>query len=170
MKNLLLLLLFLSFGTLQSQNLYTNAQDLVYPVLEEFVSKNYSNGTPTMEQLNKLDSIVVKDLGYTYVNEYIRAKNLGFHHREGDVHWIEIDSILLSDPEKFKDSLLHELGHMFKLHHINVKDLPLDNPLNYEIMAVPEKFGRYLHVSKLKPDIWKTVNDNYYKSLQTLKK
>jgi hypothetical protein len=47
-----------------SKRFYTNSPELVFSVLEEFISENHLRGTPVLEDLQKLDSVIVKDLGY----------------------------------------------------------------------------------------------------------
>lgn len=152
MKNLLLLLFILGSGTLQSQNLYTNAPKEVYPILEKFIHDTYDMDVRSFEKINKIDSITVEWLDYPLY---------GVHTKIGNSHTIKIHKWLLKDMLRFERTLKHELGHVFGLPHIDI-------PHCYEIMASVhyEEVSHYYAF----PENWKTVNDNYYKSLQTLKK
>jgi len=160
MIKFLFLLLILNFGALQSQNLYTNAPDLVYPALEEFISENHFRGTSVLEKLQQLDSVLVRDLGYK-VDEYAITKYLGFNHYRGNNQWIEIDSSLIEDPAKFKTTFQHELGHFFGLKHIDVDGLPLNDPRCFEIMS-NRKSPYYDQV------LQEVANDNYYKEMHKI--
>jgi hypothetical protein len=169
MKRILPLIFFLASMVSSGQNMHVNYPELVYPVLEEFVSENFERSTPTFEKLVRLDSIVVKDLGYER-NGPFEKKNYGFHHRQGDKEWIEIDISLVNYPEKFEETLKHELGHVFGLQHIDVDHLPQSDKLHLEIMSSPKYLLPYNHVSNTDPELWRRVNDNFYNHLKTLQK
>lgn len=155
MKKIIYLLLFLPLA-LSGQNLYTNNPEKVFPVLEEFISENHLRGTATFEKINHIDSIIVKSIPFIMEGPYIK-KVYGMHHSNGESHWIEIDSSLLTDPVKFENTLNHELGHVFDLPHLNPKTHPK------EIMAA-EKFPYYLS-----PEEVRQARNNFFNSLKSLK-
>lgn len=117
-----------------SERFYTNAPDLVYPVLEEFISDNHLRGTSTLEKLQNLDSVVVRNMGYEVSGPFI-SKRTGKWTRLGNNNTITIDSTLLDSPNKFNSTFKHELGHFFGLKHIEVDGLPLNDPRCFEIMS-----------------------------------
>lgn len=163
MKRLLFILFIISFGPAQSQNLYTNEPDLVYPILEEFIAENFKNESPTFYLINTIDSIVVKDIPLI-VEDYKIKRVYGYHYRTGIYSRIELDSSLLQYPAHFKKTLKHELGHVFGLKHILTEGLPLDDPMYNEIMS--ETHLMYY----VDPKELERANYNYYKSLQKIKK
>lgn len=143
-----------------SSKFYTNAPDLVYPALEEFISENHLRGTSTLESLQRLDSVTVKDLGYEVSGPYI-YKLTGKWLKNGKNNTILIDSSLLESEASFKKTLHHELGHFFGLKHINVDDLPLNDPKCFEVMS-NRKSPYYNQILQEK------VMDNYYIQLHQL--
>ncbi|SDS11883.1 hypothetical protein SAMN04487764_1498 [Gillisia sp. Hel1_33_143] len=140
------------------QNMYTNAPDKVYPILEEFISENFKNDTRSFYRINEIDSIVVKDIPPVLEGPWI-MRVYGYHQRIGNRHTIELDSTLLDHPQIFKLTLLHELGHAFDLKHICVEDLPKSDPAFNEIMS-STRLMYYVDPKELQ-----RVNTNFYKSL-----
>jgi len=145
------------------QNMYTNAPDKVYPILEEFIAENFKNDTPSFYRINEIDSIVVRNIPLIVEGPYIK-RVYGYRIRRGFVHTIQLDSSLINNPIHFRKTLLHELGHVYNLAHINTENLPLDNPLYNEIMSENHLFY-YVDPKELQ-----RVNTNFYKSLIPSKK
>lgn len=137
---------------LSGQNLYTNEPGLVYPILEEFISENFRNQTPTLERINQIDSILVVNLPYPLY---------GTHTRTGSVHTIKIHKWLMTEPKRFERTLKHELGHVFNLPHI----VPLVKDKSFlEFMsAVHYEEVKYYYNDI---EVWKQINFNYYQSLK----
>lgn len=157
------LLLFLLSAPICSQNLYTNEPDLVYPVLEEFIAENFKRDTRTMHRINNIDSIVVRDLPLI-VEDHLIKKVYGLHHQRGSSHWIELDSSLLDNHQKFQKTLKHELGHVFGLPHIiPAKGTPYSDPIYNEIMCLPS-LPYYIE-----PEAFRIAKENFYKSLSPKK-
>jgi len=140
------------------QNMYTNAPDKVYPILEEFIAENFKNDTPSFYRINEIDSIVVRNIQPVIDGPWI-MRVLGYHIRRGKVHTIEIDSSLLDHPQVFELTLKHELGHAYNLKHICVDELPKSDPAFNEIMS-PTRLMYYVDPKELQ-----RVNTNFYKSL-----
>jgi len=162
MKYLAYILILLCFGASEthSQKFYTNAPDLVYPALEEFISENHLQGTSVLEKLQELDSVVVRNLGY-HIDGPSITKLTGKWSRSGIKNTIIVDSVLLDNPEKFKFTLQHELGHFFGLKHIEVDGLPLNDPRCFEIMSNRKSpyYNQLLQEAALK---------NYYNQLHQI--
>lgn len=162
MRTLLKIIIFVPLffqQPINGQNLHTNAPELVFPVLEEFISENHLRGTATFEKINFIDSIVVRDIPLI-IEDHIIKKVYGRRHRRGKYTWIEIDSSLIQFPQKFEKTLTHELGHVFGLPHIDPGGLPYSNPIYSEIMCVPS-LPYYIE-----PKVFKKAKYNFYKSLQ----
>lgn len=146
-------LLFL-FPSLLSGQMIVDHPDKVYPILEEFVSKNYERGTHTLEILNSIDSIIVKDLGWDRTDPDFPIKNYGFHYRKTNGrNMIEIDVSLLEFPWRFERTLKHELGHVFRLPHLQ------DKKDEMEFMS------EHHYIYYIEPSKWKELNIRYYESL-----
>ncbi|MUP44887.1 hypothetical protein E0K83_03895 [Gramella sp. BOM4] len=164
-KHIWLCLLLLSAVEAPAQGIYTSRPDLVYPILEEFVAENYKNDTRSLEKLSTLDSVMFRNLPLRVVDTLV-LHDYGLHYSRGGRHWIELDSILLEFPFEFNKVLKHELGHVFGLDHIPTHDLPKNDPKRMEIMS--SYHAHYMLEWKYEedPELWKRVNDNYYKSLK----
>ena len=156
MKKITYILLFLPLA-LSAQNLYTNAPERIYPVLEEFISENFHRQTPTFGKINSIDSIVVEDLGYHVEDPFIK-KIYGLRILRGNIHTIKVDSSLLQNKRRFERTLKHELGHVFGLPHINDRTHFLEFMSATHLDLVNKYYAD--------PEIWQRINDNYYKSLQ----
>lgn len=154
MKRLLYILFPLLFAAVPhpvtAQNLYTNAPELVYPVLEEFVAENFYNGVSTFELLNRIDSIVVRQIPYPYT---------ALHTRKGENHNIEIHPLLVKYPRRFERSLKHELGHVMGLPHI-----PTNEGTFWEFMS--SEHWEEVADEYQDPQKWRKANQRYYKSLR----
>lgn len=96
------------------------------------------------------------DLGYDVSGDFIR-KIYGLRRKVGGVHTIKIDNSLLQNKKRFERTLKHELGHVFDLPH-------LDKEHFLEFMSEEHWQEVKLHYND--PEIWKRINDNYYKSLK----
>ena len=142
------------------EKFYTNEPDLVYSILEEFIAENHLRGTSVLEKLQKLDSVVVSDLGYTITPPFI-SKVYGKLSRIGINNTIAIDVVLLKDEAKFKKTFYHELGHFFGLEHIEVDKLPLDDPKCFEVMS-NRKSPYYNQV------LQEAAIENYYKDIHKI--
>lgn len=164
MRSLVYIALFISL-TASAQKMETNAPDLVYPILEEFISENFKNDQRSLEKLFHLDSIMIRNLPLVVDGPFIR-KLFGTHYRSGSSNWIEIDSSLIDYPKEFNRTLRHELGHMYGLKHIKTQNLKTDDPLRLEIMS-DEHHHIYLSYKYADPEIWEQINKNYYNSLKT---
>lgn len=162
------LLLFCSLPA-GAQKLYTNAPELVYPVLEEYVAENYLRKKGSFEMIHRLDSIVVKDIPYVVIpatkdHPALVKKVFGQHvvdHRRG-IEWIEIDSSLLNNLRKFHATLLHELKHAAgHKEHVDASGYSFDHPIYEDLMAVPS-YPYYI-----KDDKWERMKKKYYDSLKS---
>ena len=164
MKKILCILFPLLLGGVPqagwSQNLYTNEPDLVYPILEEFIAENFKNEVHSFEKINQIDSIVITDLGYDVSGDFIR-KVYGSRSRNGNAHSIKIDSLLLKDHKRFERTLKHELGHVFNLPHL---------PPKFFLEFMSEEHWLRVKTHYADPEVWKRINDNYYKSLKNTPK
>ena len=163
-----ILLVMLSAVEASAQNFKTNRPDLVYPVLEEFIAGNHDHGTATLKKLRELDSIVVRSLPLIVRDGRIE-KQFGACHRSGDNQWIEIEASLVKFPFEFNKVLKHELAHLFDADHIPTHGLSIDHPHRLEIMSSFHAH-HYLEWKYEDPELWKRVNENLYKTLQTLPK
>lgn len=152
MKKLISIIAFLTTLTAGAQNMYTNAPEIVFPVLEEFVAENFQRKTASFEFINMIDSIVVRDIPLIVDPPFVR-KVFGRYNRSGNRIWIEIDSSLLNNPLKFAHTLQHELGHVFQLEHKDHKIYPK------EIMS-DEKYPYYMTHEEMKQ-----AKENYFKEL-----
>ena len=159
MKCLAYIVLIFCFGTSSGQNMYTNEPDLVYPILEEFITENFKNGTPTFDRINHIDSIVVADLGYIIDGPIIR-KIYGQRFRTGNRHTVKVDSVLLKEPKRFERTLKHELGHVFDLPHL-AQEHWLEFMSGEHWLRVKSYYND--------PETWNKINHNYYQSLIPLK-
>ncbi|WZL88333.1 hypothetical protein VS868_12070 [Salinimicrobium sp. 3283s] len=165
MKKLLFILFFLAASGASAQKLYTNAPDVVYPILEEYVAENYLRKQGSFEMIHRLDSIVVKDIPLIKVdaNEDRPAgiyKVYGYHKISGGKEWIEIDSSLLYNPRKFHATLLHELKHAAgQKEHIDATGYSFDHPIYEDLMAIPA-YPYYIPDEK-----WQRMKKKYYDSL-----
>lgn len=160
------LFVMLSGVEASGQNFKTNRPDLVYPVLEEFISGNHDRGTGTLKILQDLDSIVVRSLPLIVSDGRI-DKQFGACHRSGDNQWIEIEASLVKFPFEFNKVLKHELSHLFDADHIDTHKLTIDHPLRLEIMS---SFHAHYYLERKyeeDPELWKRMNENLYKTLQT---
>lgn len=161
MKVLALILLFFS-ASISAQNLHTNAPDLVYPILEEFIAENHLRGEPSFDRINQIDSIIVKSIPLIVMEDRI-IKVYGKWHREGRRHWIEVDSSLLHNPQKFTKTLTHELGHVFGLGHIEAPPgTPYNDVIYDQIMCKPSL--PYF----IPPERFKLAKEKFYDSLKSL--
>jgi hypothetical protein len=164
MKRFLYILLFLSVNV-SAQNLYTNAPEKVYPVLEEFIAANFKLEKPTLIDLMTIDSINVVSLP-KIVQDSLILQPYGRCHKKRSRYVIELDSSLLDFPYEFNKVLKHELGHVFKQTHIETHHLAKNHPLRFEIMS--SFHSHYLLEFRYEedPELWKRVNQNYYKNLK----
>jgi len=160
MKKFLFLAALFAFWTSPGQNIHTNAPDLVFPILEEFIAENFKLDTRTLYKINYLDSIVVRDLPLIIVEPGIITKVYGYRHQRGLYSWIEIDSSLLGNKQKFEKTLNHELGHLFDLQHITpIPGTPISDTIYNEIMCIP---SLPYHIA---PEAFIKAKNNFYKSL-----
>jgi hypothetical protein len=165
MKLFFYILLFLSVNV-SAQNLYTNAPGKVYPVLEEFITENFKLERSTLADLMNIDSINVVSLPL-HVKDLKILQPYGLcHERPGGTYVIEIDASLIGFPYEFNKVLKHELGHVFSLPHIETHHLAKNHPLRFEIMS--SFHSHYLLEFRYEedPELWKRVNQNYYKNLK----
>jgi hypothetical protein len=147
----LLLVLFLFISMSSKAQLETNRPDLVYPILESFISEAHNQGIPTLNTLKFLDRITVENLDYPFY---------GLHIRRGLYSEIKIHAWLEFYPRRFERTLKHELGHLFGLHHV-IGDLYFCEIMSEEHW---EEVGPYYSIDSN----WLKVNENYYKSIKQL--
>lgn len=165
--NTVLALLFFSL-TATAQKLYTNAPNVVYPILEEYVAENYLRKRGSFEMIHRLDSIMVRDIPLIYIEATEDRpasiqKVFGVHKIENGKEWIEIDSSLLNNLRKFHSTLLHELKHAAgHREHIDASGFSFDHPIYEDIMAIPA-YPYYI-----RDDKWTRMKTKYYNSLISL--
>ncbi|MGI0106759.1 hypothetical protein [Salinimicrobium sp. WS361] len=149
------------------QKLYTNAPDVVYPILEEYVAENYLRQEGSFEMIHRLDSIIVTDIPLILIpatndRPAMIKKVYGQHVIKGDKEWIEIDSSLLDNLRKFHATLLHELKHAAgQKEHVNASGYSYDHPIYEDLMAIPA-YPYYIPDDK-----WARMKKKYYDSLKT---
>ena len=140
MKTLLLITLF----SLSLHGQQTNEPNIVYPLLEQFISEAYNRDIPVYHKIREIDSIASKQLKYplTAIRDHIG----------GRVHWIYFHNAYINSGRRLEKSFYHEMGHVFKL--------PYD-PESNTIMN-SESYSLWFEDN----DNWQRAKDEFFKQLK----
>lgn len=104
MKWLFYISLIFCFGSSSGQNYYTNAPEVVNPIIESFKIEAKIRGIEVDSKLSTLDSIIIADTGDMAGADYYRG-TIRLRRRD------------MGNEFQITQRIYHELGHHFGLKH-----------------------------------------------------
>lgn len=100
-----ILILFFSVSAFGQR---TNEPEVIYPLLEGFISEAYSRDVPVYHKIRQIDSISDVMMEYPFT---------GKHFRQGKRQWIELHNVIARFGRRLDKTFYHEIGHSLGLEH-----------------------------------------------------